>query len=205
MSMDDLLAMQKQCPAYNLVEVEEISLCPATQIAVKRSFGNLHLSSGFFYPLFSSEPYYYHHGVYLGEDRVAHFSGENKADAKPRVCEMVEFMDGAVDEKLCWARYDNHNLLLPMETTLDKARKVIASPSKWPKYNVMKNNCESFATWLKTGENISAQAIKAVIEVNRLATGPAIDGFNVSIGHQPASASGGVSSGASSISKAKKQ
>ena len=200
MSMDDLLAMQKQCPAYNLVEVEEISLCPATQIAVKRSFGNLHLSSGFFYPLFSSDGFYYHHGVYLEDKRVAHFSGENKADATPRICKMVEFMEGAVDKKLYRVDYD-HSDLLPTEITLDKAKTVIASPSEWPKYNVITNNCESFATWLKTGEKISAQAIEAIIQVNRLAR----DGFNVSIGHQPASASGGVSSGASSTSKEKKQ
>ena len=195
--MDDLLAIQ---PKYELVEVEASNVFPATQIAVKRPFGSLHPSSGFFYPLFSSDEFYYHHGVYLGGDRVAHFSGENKADATPRICEMVEFMDGAVDEKLYRARYDNHNLLLPVKTTLDKVRKVIASP-EWPKYNVITNNCESFATWLMTGIAISAQAYDAVIEVNRLAR----DGFNASIGHQPASASGGVSSGASSTSKEKKQ
>ena len=204
MSTDNVLEMG--IPTYTLVEVEGTSnLTPGTQIAVKRLFVHLHWSLAFLYPVISSDGFYYHHGVYLGEDEVAHFSGEDKADAKPRSCEMVQFMDDAVEEKLYRVDYDNHNLLLPMETTLDEARKAIESPSEWSKYNVITNNCESFATWLKTGIAISAQAGDAVIEVNRLATRLAKDGFNVSIGHQPASASGGVSSGASSTSKEKKQ
>lgn len=35
-------------------------------------------------------------------------------------------------------------------------------PSVWSGYNLIRNNCETFATWLKTGRKISAQAIEAV-------------------------------------------
>ena len=82
--------------SYTLVEVDEISNLPSgTQIAVKGSFKNLHRSLAFFYPLFSPDGYYYHHSVYLGNCQVAHFSGENKADVKPRYCDILQFMKAA--------------------------------------------------------------------------------------------------------------
>ena len=191
-------------PKYTLVEVEGISnVTPGTQIAVKGSFENLHPSLKFFYPMFSSDEYYYHHGVYLGECKVAHFSGENKADAKPRSCDILQFMKGAVDQKLYRVEYDNPDLVISIKATLDYAKKVIASPSQWPGYSLIANNCESFATWLKTGKKISAQAFRAVIKVIPFAIPLAI-GSAVS-GPIGASGLGASALGASTISKAKKQ
>ena len=181
MSMDNVSAIK--FPTYTLVEVEGISnLTPGTQIAVKGSFENLHPSLKFFYPLFSSDEYYYHHGVYLGGCKVAHFYGENKADAKPRSCDILQFMRGAVDQKLYRVEYDNPDLLLSINATLDYAKKVLASPSQWPGYSLIANNCESFAIWLKTGKKISAQAFRAVIKVIPLAIPLAIGSTSVSIG-----------------------
>ena len=162
--MDKIL--DKDFPTYKLVEVKGISdLTPGTQIAVKGSFKNLHVSLKIFYPLFNPNEHYYHHGVYLGECKVAHFSGKKKGDAKPRSCDILEFMKGAVDQKLYRVEYDNPDLLIPINATLDYAKRTIAHPSAWPGYSLIANNCESFATWLKTGKKISAQAVKAVIEV----------------------------------------
>ena len=177
--MDNVSAIK--FPTYTLVEVEGISnLTPGTQIAVKGLFKDLHPSLKFFYPLFSSDEYYYHHGVYLGECKVAHFYGVNKADAKPRSCDVLQFMKGAVDQKLYRVEYDNPDLVISIKATLDYAEKVIASPSQWPGYSLIANNCESFATWLKTGEKISAQAARAVIKVIDLAIPLAIGASRVS-------------------------
>ena len=86
--------------SYELVEVAKISdLTPGTQIAVKGSYKDLHPILKFLYPLFSSDEYYFHHGVYLGECTVAHFSGTKKTDAKPRRCDIFEFIRGSVGEK----------------------------------------------------------------------------------------------------------
>lgn len=205
MWMDNVLEMS--FPAYTLVEIEEISdLTPGTQIAVKGSFKNLHSSLKFFYPLFSPNEYYYHHGVYLGECKVAHFSGENKADAKPRSSDILQFMRGAVDQKLYRVEYHNPHLLIPIQATLDFAEKVIEHPSVWPGYSLVKNNCESFATWLKTGEKISAQAVRAANKVIPLAI-PLVVCSSMSIELLPvvAPAVEALALGASVTSKAKKQ
>ena len=178
-------------PKYTLYEVDEISnLDPGTQIAVKGSFKNLHPSLKFFYPLFSFGEFYYHHGVYLGECKVVHFSGENKADAKPRSCDIYKFWKSAVDQKLYRVEYDNPDLVVSIKATLDYAKKVIESPSVWPGYSIIANNCESFATWLKTGKKISAQAARAFIKVILLPISDPAVGSIVSIGGSALKASG---------------
>lgn len=57
-------------------------LQPADQIAVQQSWGNLGKSLGVLYPVISDRPYYFHHGIYMGESKVVEFSGPNKANAK---------------------------------------------------------------------------------------------------------------------------
>ena len=154
---------------YTLVEVDGIkSLQPGTQIAVRCEFANLHPSLGFFfYSLISSEKYYYHHGIYLGDNEVVHFSGNNKHDACPRKCDILQFINGASGEKkqLYRVQYDENVELLPQEETLRKAQKVLEEPSKWPGYQIIKNDCESFARWLKTNVSWSAQATMAAIKI----------------------------------------
>ncbi len=155
--------------SYKYDKVDEIGNLPSgTQIAVKGSFKNLHPSLAFFYPLFSPDEYYFHHGVYLGNCQVAHFSGENKADAKPRYCDILQFMKATVDGELYQVKYDNPDLLVSVTATVDFAEAVVKNPTAWPGYQIRKNNCESFATWLKTGESISAQATEAHIDISNL-------------------------------------
>ena len=152
--------------SYTLVEVAKISdLTPGTQIAAKGSYKNLNPALAFFYPLFSDDEHYYHHGVYLGECNVAHFAGENKLDAKPRSCDILEFMRASVDGKLYRVQYDNPALVRSIKDTLYYANEAIQDPGSWPGYQLIKNNCESFATWLKTGIKMSAQATAAISKV----------------------------------------
>ncbi len=161
--------------SYTLVEVDEISNLPSgTQIAVKGSFKNLNSSLAFFYPLFSRNEYYYHHGVYLGHCKVAHFSGENKADAKPRSCDILQFMNASVDRKLYQVKYNKPDSLVSVEATLKFADAVLKNPTVWPGYQIVENNCESFATWLKTGKSLSAQATEAIkVSITRFGKGVA--------------------------------
>ena len=57
----------KMAIPYELVKTDTVGdLAPGTQIAVERPFKDLDPSLKFFYPAFSPDGYYYHHGVYLG-------------------------------------------------------------------------------------------------------------------------------------------
>ena len=172
---------EESMPGYTLVEIDGIkSLQPGTQIAVRCEFANLHPSLGFFYSLISSEKYYYHHGIYLGDNEVVHFSGNNKDDARPRKCDIFQFINGASGEKkqLYRVQYDENVKLLPQEETLRKAHKVLEEPSKWPGYQIIQNNCESFARWLKTNVSWSAQATMAAIKVIPLAAAVLTSGLS---------------------------
>jgi hypothetical protein len=150
--------------SYKFVEVDKVgNLHAGTQIAVKKSAESLHSSFRFFYPFLSKVRYYYHHGVYLGQCNVVHFAGQNRDDAKPRKSDIFQFWKGAVDGKLCRVQYNDPSVLYSTEVTLALANQVLTRPEKWPGFQLANYNCESFATWLKTGENRSAQLIKAIV------------------------------------------
>ena len=145
-----------------LVEVAKFNdLKPADQIAVRSSFKNLHESLKILYPLFSKKDYYYHHGVFLGKSEVIHFYGNNADDACPRICDIWPFSQGAEDRKLY--RVEHKGPTLSVVETLEKSTEVLNSGSEWPKYHLLWNNCETLATWLKTGEKLSSQVSKGII------------------------------------------
>ena len=134
--------------------------------------------------MFTSEKYYYHHGVYLGECKVAHFAGANKTDAKPCLYDIFQFWKSAVDGKLYRVEYDEDTSqkMLDVEDTLRKAEEALAEPDQWPGYNIIHNNCESFAYWFKTGMKWSAQASAAVSQVVVKGAAAAVAGVIGSIG-----------------------
>ena len=53
--------------------------------------------------------------------------------------------------------YRNTATVLRAHDTLVRANKVLERPEKWPKFHIIYNNCETFATWLKTGQGFSVQ------------------------------------------------
>ena len=159
--------------SYKLVEVEDNGISEGDQIAVKRLYKDLHPAMAFLYPAVSPESdSYFHHGVYLDEKdkKVAHFYGENKANAKPQSCGILRFINGAVQGKLYRVDYDNLDLVRSEKDTLRRANEAIENPGRWPEYHIFNNNCESFATWLKTGVMKSAQAIAAITKIVELAS-----------------------------------
>ncbi|CAB4005507.1 Hypothetical predicted protein [Paramuricea clavata] len=150
---------------YDLVRVNVCEcLPPGTQIAVKGLLKNLDPRLKYLYPVVSPDGYYYHHGVHLSSCEVIHFSAEeNKADAKPRKCDINEFRSRGEDRGALYkVVYKNKERVLPLNQTVAKAEEVINQPDKWPKYHILDNNCESFACWLKTGQKKSVQASNAI-------------------------------------------
>ena len=105
--------------------------------------------------------YYWHHGVYLGNGEVIHlYAVEGKADAKIRKCTINRFTSGYDDEIYRVEHQDT--AVLSVDQTLEKAREVWAKRRNWRKYHLVRYNCETFATWLKTGIERSTQAEKAI-------------------------------------------
>ncbi len=160
------------CRLTEITKLGEIT--PGTQIAIKRPFENLHESLRNFYVAFSPENNYYHHGVYLGDQlggkcQVLHFSGADKDDAKPRICDILEFFKGAMDNKVYRVDYENIPAL-PVEQIAETAQEVLDNPRHWPQYQIVANNCEMFASWLTTGNGVSLEAIKAVGRVILITT-----------------------------------
>lgn len=92
---------------------------------------------------------YTHHGVYMGDGTVVHFSGEpgNKRGAMIRRDPLDFFRcDGVIRVR----EYDNR---LPVEKVLDRAERMVGTTG----YNLLFNNCEHFATWCVTGKATCAQ------------------------------------------------
>ena len=143
-------------------------LKPGDQIAIRSLFGNLHASLKHLYHVISSKNYYYHHGVYLGGDvyEVVHFYGETSADARPCKIDLWAFVQNGEDNQLY--RVDHEGEVLPINETLQKAKEVLVKDEtndkeKWPGYNIIWNNCENLASWLKIGKKVSYQAKEVVI------------------------------------------
>lgn len=53
-------------------------------------------------------------------------------------------------------------MCLPVYETMQMAENAVAMQNSWPSYDLIKNDCETFATYLKTGKLCSMQALDAV-------------------------------------------
>lgn len=148
------MSSDSETKEYELIETDKDDhIEPATQIAVKRTpVKNEELLS------------YYHHGVHIGDNKVVHLSGENKTNSKPRKCDKDEFLCG--ENKLYQVKYHDSVKVLPAQETIRRANKAVEESARWRPYNAISNNCESFATSLKTGESKSVQANNVVAGVS---------------------------------------
>lgn len=89
---------------------------------------------------------YFHHGIFDKRNKqVIEFHGEtkNKDNARVQRRHISDFVDGG-----CLYRVVHENCL-PVEDTFLLANEVLEG--SWPRYDLIKNNCETFATYLKTG------------------------------------------------------
>ena len=114
---------------------------------------------------------YSHHGIYIGNDRVIHFSGGEQSKisaAMVQECSLDEFLNG---NQLRLVAY-GVGFLSPMmkksgtchtkksrsvKEVLETAENFLKNPQDWGSYNVLTNNCEHFAYNCKTGIKKSAQ------------------------------------------------
>ena len=141
-------------------------LQPGDQIATRSLSGNLHPSLQYLCHAINSNNYYYHHGVYLGNLQVIHFYGETSADARPCRIGLWQFIQRGENNELY--RVDHEGQVLPVNETLKTAEEVLVKDEsngeeRWPKFNIICNNCESLASWLKTGRQVSYQAQEVII------------------------------------------
>ena len=152
---------------YNRIKIEiersQIDSLPwGTEIAVSRSCESLPSSSHqFLCRNVTKRGYYFHHGLYLGNERIIHFYGENmdSRNAKITVSSVEEFL-GPSDENcsIYVVKYKNNEVVSRECETFQRVNDVLANPVLFGEYDVEKNNCETFTTWLKTGTKRSIQA-----------------------------------------------
>lgn len=88
---------------------------------------------------------YVHHGIYLGEGSVAHFSDEAGLAAKGRARVIESSLDsflrgGRLLRRRHWRGY-------PREVVVERACAVMRGEIEWRSYHLFRNNCEHFATF----------------------------------------------------------
>lgn len=141
-------------------EVQLKDLKTGDQIAVSGNVKDLH---SLLVPLtMHTENIYFHHGIFDKENLAVYdVSGDNKANARPKRRDFTEFF--ARHSKLYRIVYED-GVCLPVDEVMKRAKDAVELQSFWPDYHIITNNCESFATFLKTGYLYSQQAIIAVQE-----------------------------------------
>lgn len=97
---------------------------------------------------------YFHHGIYIGDNTVVHFTGEPfyKLEAKIRRSTIFVFLEGGEAELVQYGKCQ------PIDYTIKIAESHIGKSG----YNLVFNNCEHFATFCKTGKAKSEQVNDAV-------------------------------------------
>lgn len=143
---------------YELSEIDGIENLPkGTQIAVQGLLEDLNPGLASFYTKIGGKDTYEHHGVYLGDGKVVHFHGANKDKAEPCTCDIHEFGQGGLNGQIYEVSYTDPILQeSPYDQMLARVNEALV-PLGWLPYNLANNNCESFATWLKTGTAWSSQ------------------------------------------------
>ena len=109
---------------------------------------------------------YSHHGIYAGENKVIHFSGQRKDKSTARItsCTLEEFCHGSqlrlvaynaryVAVKLkrsgsCHTEQSKHG-----DKVLARAEFYLDNPHEWRDYHLFSNNCENFAFYCKTAKS----------------------------------------------------
>lgn len=104
--------------------------------------------------LVSHRGWYTHHGIYLGNGNVIHYSGLADGLTAGPICEtsLTEFENGYGSSRR------HHHRPLPPAQIIARARSRLGEDS----YNLLTNNCEHFAYWCVTGQHHSRQIGKVV-------------------------------------------
>ncbi|WP_159991987.1 lecithin retinol acyltransferase family protein [Pelistega ratti] len=106
--------------------------------------------------LISSRGLYTHHGIYIGNGQVIHYSGlaDGVHQQKGSVCQvsLEEFEQGNK------SYIQNHTGAMSPDMIVQRAKSRLGEKN----YHVVFNNCEHFVNWCIEGEHKSEQVIGAI-------------------------------------------
>jgi len=116
---------------------------------------------------------YKHYGIYVGNNRVIHFSGGaggeiNPLDAKIIETSLSDFLDGSA----LYVEESDEAGAFPPDVIVKRALSMVGKLKG--DYNLAINNCEHFTHWCKYGTKRSGQVstvVKAVAGVAAIALG----------------------------------
>ena len=103
---------------------------------------------------------YHHHGIHVGEGRVAHYAGY-RCTLRRGPVEIVDLAAFAGDTGF-WIATDRSVRFSGAEI----ARRALARVGE-DRYSLLQNNCEHFCAWCITGEAYSAQ-VESLLDWPRL-------------------------------------
>ena len=152
----DLFSKRANCnPRQEEVRVEQLN--NGDQIAVERHCSDL---SRVLCPTMGhTGGKYFHHGIFDGKrSEVIEFYGETNDKSNARVITRLIGEFAPEGHKLYRVV---HKKCLPVEKTMEMAKRALKA-KKLPAYNLLFFNCETFATWLKTGCPCSKQVSDAI-------------------------------------------
>lgn len=133
---------------------------------------------------------YEHHGIYVGDGRVVHFSGVNrgKQSASIRLTTLERFAAGDPVEVVAYATPTPvHEVLARAVSRLNESG-----------YHLLFNNCEHFARWCQTGQHQSAQV--AIATAHAAGAGGSAAATLAGTGIVSAAAAAGLSGAAGTMS-----
>lgn len=99
---------------------------------------------------------YTHHGIYLGNDKVIHYSGlaAGLRAGPVEITDLADFSQG----KRTYVK-QHHSRIFSHRQTIKRARSRLSED----KYNLLSNNCEHFINWCIYGKAKSEQVSKVAI------------------------------------------
>lgn len=107
----------------------------------------------------ASRTFYTHHGIYIGNNEVIHYSGFANDLKNEGVIEKVSLSEFAFGNKIEWVQYPKDKILYSPTEIVARAKSKLGESA----YDLIENNCEHFACWCITGKSISHQVKTAVV------------------------------------------
>lgn len=101
---------------------------------------------------------YDHHGIYIGNNQVIHYSGFAEAFNKGCIEQttLEKFLGGR--DQFTVVNYPSNKVLYTNQQIVERAYRCLGEDD----YNLLFNNCEHFACWCVTGEKRSEQVRKVM-------------------------------------------
>lgn len=103
---------------------------------------------------------YWHFGVYVGNNKVIHFSTRDNGDFDVKNANIIETSLDQFSQG-CHTSVDNSvPARFSSDEIVNRAKRKLGTESE--SYNIITNNCEHFANWCKSGRAVSYQVENVV-------------------------------------------